>query len=262
MKTTITKTIVAVAVAILTLVATATVANSQSSPALSDSYFEPNADSLRQVPANIAVVQPTHFPKTAAGKIRHVHDGDSLARIVGRNVTFRDLIAEAYDCEPGSVVLPLDAPKGGFDFLVTVSPHTRAHLRSAIEAQLGYIASSETRDTQVLVLQVKDPALPGLTVSADGDTDINYRDGQLYFTHQPLSTVLRGLEDGLGLPVVDKTGLTNNYDFTLPWNEKATQAMREGGFHFDGAQKVLNTWGLELKPDTARLEMFTVKKTN
>ena len=89
-----------------------------------------------------------------------------------------------------------------------MSPKTRKHLREAIEKQLGYTATSETRDTEVLVLQVKDPTLPGLTVSTDGDSDINYRDGKLYFTHQPLGVVLKGLEEGLALPVVDKTGLT------------------------------------------------------
>ena len=261
MKTTMTKTALLTSGTILFLVAMVTVVKSEQSSSICDSNFEPNADSLRQAPANIAVVQPTHFPEVAA-KIKHIHDGDTLARTVGRNVTFRDLIAEAYDCEPGCVVLPLDAPKGGFDFLVTESPKTRKHLREAIEAGLGYTATPETRQTQVLVLEVKNPSLPGLTVSADGDSDINYRDGKLYFIHQPLSLMLKGLEDGLGLPVMDKTGLTNNYDFSLEWNEKATQAMREAGFHFEGAQAVLNAWGLELKPDTARLEMFTVKKAH
>ncbi len=255
-----TKAILTVGGAIFILAAMTTVVKSQQSPAVSDSYFEPNADKLRQVPANLAVVQPTHFPDAIA-KIKHAHDGDSLARTVGRNVTFRDLIAEAYDCEPGCVVLPLDAPKGGFDFVVTESPKTRRHLREAIETALGYAATSETRDTEVLVLLAKDSNPAGLAVSTASDDDINYRDGKLYFTRQPLSIVVKGLEEGFALPVVDKTGFTNNYDFTMTWNDKTTQAMRDGDFHFDGAQTVLNGWGLELKPDTARLEMFTVKKT-
>jgi uncharacterized protein (TIGR03435 family) len=259
MKSTITKTMVALGGAILITAAIATVIKAQHTPSVNDSYFEPDKDKLKQLPANIAVVRPTHFPEASA-KIKHVHDGDSLARTVGRNVTFRDLMAEAYDCDPGQIVLPPDVPKGGFDFLVTVSPKTRKHLRDAIEKQLGYTANSETRDTQVLVLQVKNPALPGLTLSTDGDSDINYRDGKLYFTHQPLSVVLRGMEDGLALPIVDKTGLTNNYDFSVIWNDKVAQAMRDGRFSVDGTQKVLNDWGLEFKPDTTQLEMFTVKR--
>jgi len=256
-----TKTILAAGSAIFILAAMATVVKSQQSAAVNDSFFEPNADKLQQVPANLAVVQPTHFTD-AIGKIKHAYSGDSLARTVGRNVTFRDLIAEAYDCEPGCVVLPLDAPKGGFDFLVTDSPKTRKHLREAIETELGYAATSETRDTEVLVLLAKDSNPSGLAVSTAGDDDISYRDGKLYFTRQPLSIVVKGLEEGFALPVVDKTGLTNNYDFSMTWDGKVTQAMRDGGFHFEGAQNVMNGWGLELKSDTARLEMFTVKKTH
>ena len=255
-----TKKMMTVGGAILMAIVMATVVKSQEVPTVSGSYFEPNTDKLQQLPANIAVVQPTHFPE-ASSKIKRVHNDESLARTVGRNVTFRELMAEAYDCEPGRVVLPPDAPKGGFDFLVTVSPKTRKHLREAIEKQLGYTATSETRDTEVLVLQVKDPALPGLTLSTDSDSDINYRDGKLYFTHQPLSVVLKGLQEGLALPVVDRTGLTNNYDFSVTWNDKVTQAMRDGEFSMDGTQKALSVWGLELKTETERMEMFTVKKT-
>ena len=238
--------------------------NPRIQPRSATAISEPSADKLQQAPAKSSPWSSrTHFPE-AHGKIKHTHDGDvmALVRTVGRNVTFRELIAEAYDCEPGCVVLPPDAPKGGFDFLVTVSPKTRKHLRSAIETQLGYVATSETRDTEALVLQVKDPGLPGLTVSTASDDDISYRDGKLYFTRQPLAIISRGLEEGLALPVVDKTGLTNSYDFTLEWNDKATAAMRDGGFHLEGAQKVLNGWGLDLKPGMARLEMFTVKKVN
>ena len=248
--------------AILLAVAAVTVVKSQTAGVtVKEAWFEPDADKLRVLPANIEVVQPTHFPDTAA-KIRHVHDGESLARTVGRNVTFRDLMAEAYDCDPGCVVLPGDAPKGGFDFLVTTSPKTRKHLRQAIETQLGYTANSETRDAEVMMLRVKDSALPGLTVSADGEADVNFRDGKLYFQHQPLSAIFKGLEDGLAVPVVDKTGLTNNYDFSVVWSDKATQAMRGGQFSLDGVQKALNGLGLELESGTARMEMFTVKKTH
>jgi uncharacterized protein (TIGR03435 family) len=141
-----------------------------------------------------------------------------------------------------------------------VSPETRKHLRGAIESQLGYVATSETREAEVMVLQVKDSSLPGLTVSTASDDDINYRDGTLYFVDQPMSLMVKGLEEGLSMPVLDKTGLTNNYDFSMTWNTKVTQAMRDGGFSLDGTETVLNGWGLELKSDTARVEMFTVKK--
>jgi uncharacterized protein (TIGR03435 family) len=261
MKTTMTKTMVMLGSVMLLAVAATVVKSQTAASIVKDAAFEPDKDKLRALPANIEVVQPTHFPQAPA-KIKHVQDGDSLARTVGRNVTFRDLMAEAYDCNPGCVVLPADAPKGGFDFLVTTSPKTRKHLRLAIETQLGYTASSETRDTAVLVLRVKETSLPGLTVSTAGEEDVNYRDGKLYFQRQPLSVIFKGLEDGLALPVVDQTGLTNSYDFSVVWNDKVMQAMREGQFNLNGVQQAMNDLGLELKSDTARMEMFTVKKAH
>lgn len=256
-----TKTTVTVGGAILMAVVAATVVKLQWFPAVRETYFDPDADKLRQVPAGIVVLRPTHFP-TSFARIGHARDGELLVRTVGRNVPFRDLIAEAYDCNPGHVVLPPDASKGGFDFLVTASPNTRKQLQTAIAKKLGYVADSETRNTEVLELRVKNANLPGLTVSAAGENDaINHRDGRLYFKHQPLSTMFKGLEDGLALPVVDQTGLTNCYDFSVVWNDNIAKAMRTGGFHLDGVQKIFNSLGLELEPKTTNEGMFIVKKT-
>jgi uncharacterized protein (TIGR03435 family) len=255
-----TKTTVTVVGAILALIVLATVVKLQWFPAVREVYFEPDSTQLRQAPAGIVVLRKTHFPGSFA-RIGHVRDGESLVRTVGRNTPFRDLIAEAYDCHPGHVVLPADAPRGGFDFLVTVSPNPRKQLQSAIAKKLGYVADSETRNTEVLVLRVKDANLPGLTVSAPGENEtIKYRDGKLYFQHQPLSVLFKGLEDGLALPIVDQTGLTNSYDFSVIWNDRIVRAMRVGGFHLKGVQKVFTGLGLELEPETTSQEMFIVKK--
>jgi len=241
-----------------TLALTITV-HAQTTPAVDDLNFEPKAESLSEAPANVMVVQATHFPEKIA-KIKHQHEDDKLTRTVGRNVTFRDLMAEAYDCTPGQVVLPADAPTGGFDFLVTVTPKTRKHLREAIEEQLGYFATADVQDTEVMVLQVKDTALPGLQTSTNTDDNTFYLDGRLYFRDQPVKVITKGLEEGLALPVIDHTGLTNHYDFSVAWTENSTRALREGTFHIDGVQRVLNGWGLELIPARTNMEMFIVKK--
>jgi uncharacterized protein (TIGR03435 family) len=224
-----------------------------------EAYFTPDSDQLRAVPSGIVMVRPTHFA-SAPGKIRHVHNGDSLARTVGRNATLRDMLAEAYNCDPGRVVLPADAPKGHFDFLVT-TPETRKHLRTAIQKETGYAGRHETREADVFVLTVADPRLPGFTVSADDEeSDINYKDGKLTFKHQPLKTILKGLEDGLALPVQDETGLTNYYDFSVVWSKDIQQRMQAGTFSADGVKRVLADWGLRLEPGTTTLDMVIVEK--
>ena len=216
---------------------------------------------MRRVPTGIVVLRATHFVKDY-GRIKHGRDEhDALVRTVGRNVTFRDLMAEAYDIDSGRVVLPADAPGNGFDFLVTVSPKPRKQLRAAIEKELGFVAATETRETEVVVLRVKDSRLPGLTVSAAGEDDtVFYRDGKLHFQNQPLSAMFKGVEDGLGRPLVDETGLTNNYDYSVVFSGKTEQAMRAGAFSLEGVQKVFADLGLELKPETMSQEMLMVRK--
>jgi uncharacterized protein (TIGR03435 family) len=229
-------------------------------PRVKDSYFTPDTDKLRQVPVGLVVVRPTHFPK-AEGLIRHYHENDSLARTVGRNASFQSMMAEAYDCNFTRVVLPSDAPSGGFDFLVTTSSDVRQHLRSAIQKKLGYTAHSETRDTDVLVLKVANPALPGLTPSADNETDdVTYKDGKLFFKHEQLSSILDGLSQGLNEPVLDQTGLTNYYDFSVVWNANIEKSMQHDSFDVAKTGKVLAGWGLGLEATNVPLEMYIVEK--
>jgi len=83
-----------------------------------DSYFDPDTDKLRVLPANLAVVRLSHFPQNSA-KIRTVDDspGKSAGRMLGRNVLLQDVIGAAWDCNPSRGVLPSNTPKAGFDFL-------------------------------------------------------------------------------------------------------------------------------------------------
>jgi len=68
------------------------------------------------------------------------------------------------------------------------------------------------------------------------------------------------LEGILKMPVVDKTGLTNYYDFSLVWDSQTAQQIQNGTLDQATGQKILAEWGLGLEPDTASLEMLVVKK--
>jgi uncharacterized protein (TIGR03435 family) len=69
------------------------------------------------------------------------------------------------------------------------------------------------------------------------------------------------LEHQLQMPVVDKTGLTDPYDFSLAWDAelKAQQQMRKDATPRTALEEILKGWGLMLKPDTATLQMLVVK---
>ncbi|HXE42594.1 MAG TPA: DUF3738 domain-containing protein, partial [Candidatus Baltobacteraceae bacterium] len=188
-------------------------------PGVNDDWFQMGAQKLRKVPAGKIIVRPTHFPKSPT---------DSLTilpkRLVGCNVTFKQMIAIAYGENEGDVWLPPSAPKNNFDFLVTALSNQKGLLRDAIEKKTGYAGHKETRDTDVLALKILDPALPNLKESAaDEKTGQNMKSGRLYLTHQKISVIVGGMSGIVKMPVVDKTDLKNFYNFSIPWNNKIAQ---------------------------------------
>jgi uncharacterized protein (TIGR03435 family) len=256
-----TKTIALVSIAVLLIAAVVTV-KMIFFPSVKDTWFQTNGQKLRQVPAGIVVVRPTHFPKSPTNG-RASANVKGKGWLVGRNVSFQQLMATAYSYNPGRIVLPPSAPKNNFDFLVTALSEPNEHLQLAIRKKTGYTASVETRDTDVLALKVEDANSPGLKVSGDGEKeDGSVKNGRLYFTHMKLNVVTDGMESMLKTPVVDKTGLTNFYDFSLAWDPQTRRQIQNGTLDPDTGKKILDGWGLGLEPDTASIEMLVVKKVN
>jgi len=146
---------------------------------------------------------------------------------------------------------------------VTALSGPEEHLRAAIQKKTGYTASVETRDTDVLALKVEDPNSPGLKVAEAGEKeDVSPKNGRLYFTHMKLNVVTDGMERMVKMPVVDKTGLTNFYDFSLAWDSQTQRQIQSGTLDPETGKKILDEWGLGLEPDTASIEMLVVKKVN
>jgi uncharacterized protein (TIGR03435 family) len=221
-------------------------------PSAKDAWFQLGQQKLRQVPAGKVVVRPTHFSSSSQSGTTFVN-----RRMVGRNVTFKELIAVAYGENSGRVALPSGAPKNNFDFLVTALSNQQGLLREAVQKKTGYTAQKEMRDTDVLALKIEDQTLPGLKISdADEKQNTNFKNGRLYFTHTKLAEISGGLEGVLKMPVVDKTGLTGFYDFSLAWRA----GMNPNNLSRDDLDKILAEWGLGFEPDTASIEMLVVEK--
>ena len=72
--------------------------------------------------------------------------------------------------------------------------------------------------------------------------------------------VTDALDGILKTPVMDKTGLTNNYNFSLAWDAQTQKQIEGGTLDIETGKKILAEWGLGLEPDTASMEMLVVKK--
>jgi uncharacterized protein (TIGR03435 family) len=257
---------------ILTLAAVVVAVKLLFFPTVKSDYFSMDYRSLQHAPSGMVMIRPTRFPFLRDHGILYVpspHHETNVFWVMGRNVPLRTVFAVAYQQNPTRVVLPSDAPKTNFDFLVTLRSDARAALKTVLRQKLGYAAQTETRDTDVLALKIKDANLPGLKVSGDDEKrHVDYNDLNLQVRHLPLLMLagdrLRLLHDALEqilpLPVVDKTGLTNLYDYTIAWNMPVKRQLDNEATARPAVDKILGDWGLGLEPDTASLEMLVVTK--
>jgi uncharacterized protein (TIGR03435 family) len=127
-------------------------------------------------------------------------------------------------------------------------------LQQAISRTTGFAARKETRQTNVLLLKVKDPALLALHVSKKG-TKVNYKqDGNLRTTSNfPISSTAEFLESAFHKPVLVQSGLSQHYDITFRWPDDPQQW--EAALTHE-----LDQMGLELVPSIEPVEMLVVEK--
>jgi uncharacterized protein (TIGR03435 family) len=257
-----TKKILIAGGVILFLIAAAVAVKLIYFPAAKNEWFQLNAQKLRQVPGGLAIVRPTHFPKSLHIGIIGVNV-KGARWLLGRNVSLQQLMATAYDYNTARVELPPEAPTNNFDFLVTMPAKPDEYLQEAVRKKFGYVAQPETLEADVLALKVVDETLPGLKVSDDSEKqNVVFRNRAIDFTHMRLTILSGALEQMLGTPVVDKLGLTNFYDFSMPWDEQTQRQMRSHTMTRDAASRLIAPWGIALQPASASIQMLMVKESD
>ena len=259
-------TVVVASLGVLLVAGTTTVILEQTiQPTIEDSYFKTDSDSLQhKVPRNISIIRPTHFAKTDGGGEYWIFS--NINRAVGRNLQFEQILGGAYDFSfyTSRWVLSANLPPGNFDFLFTKrvakASDVKAELQNQIKKQFGLVGRKEMRETDVLLLKVKSTNAPQLKPSAGGGEGWGWGDGKLSCTNLPISRLALYLEGRFNnLPVLDQTGLTNNFDFNLVWD---TGSKKRGNYpNVDVLkQALLNQLGLELVPSRESIEMLVVER--
>jgi uncharacterized protein (TIGR03435 family) len=228
-------------------------------PSIKDAYFKADYRQFQKVPGNLLVVRPTHFSFPTKGAIFSSYtrspSGEYIMRQMGRNVPLERVIATAYQCNPSQIIPPPGKPPGNFDFLVTLPDKNQELFKAAIQKRLGYAAHWETRNTDVLLLETQTPNPSALQPSSEGNVNISYKNRRYEFIHARLGSVMGFLESGLKQPVLDRTGLTNFYDFSVTRNWPIP-----GGPDQKDAEKIIEALGLKLEPGNAPVQMLVVEK--
>lgn len=126
-----------------------------------------------------------------------------------------------------------------------------------MKKKFGLAGRFETQAADVLVLKVKDAHGNGLKINTTplGST---YRSvpGKFLIANRPLSDLIRYLEGSLQMPIVDQTGINQNVDVNLIWDQKD-----QGQSNSDLLKKaVLEELNLDLVSGREPIQMLIVDK--
>jgi uncharacterized protein (TIGR03435 family) len=137
-------------------------------------------------------------------------------------------------------------------------------LRALLKERFNFKAHMESKNLPVFVLTLADGG-PRFKHSTDaGPMRTSVRDGSIHYTKAPISYLTGSLLSNfpsIGRPVVDRTGLTEVYDFSLRLYDPEADANPKG----DLLQQMDNGWraslkdlGLKLEPSREQVEILVV----
>lgn len=218
-------------------------------PSNSFADVERAAPQVRILPAKSQTVQD------------YLHGSADGLKWIGLGVPIRTIAWVAYDFRPGRVVFDTPTPGDRYDFITSLPQGSLEALQQELKSALSYSGRRESRDTDVLLLKVRDANTPGLRPATSGGTQNWNQPGRYYCDDVPLSSADRAqqglgqfLEQVFGKPVVDQTGLTQLFNIDLRWDARhpsQREAIREA---------MLNRLGLELVPGRETVELLVVEK--
>ena len=254
------KTIVVAGAAVLLATGTTVVVVEKIvSPSVDESFWELKAENLSKAPA-VLIIRPARYSDngTVSSASGFTADGKPILRkAISHNRDFAGLLQMAYSINRQRMILPTDAPPGHYDLMLTLREHPLEALQKEIQRQFGVVARREIRETNVLVLKVKNPGLFASHVSKPGskmDFKMDFKNGKgmLAWSNIPISFVADYLEDVFHKPVVVRPELPDRYSLAFHWNDSD-----------DLEQTVsdeLAQAGLELVPGSESIEMLVVEK--
>lgn len=210
-----------------------------------------NLDAMfwRQAPVG-AIIQPTHFTN---GCWRSWYREN---QIIEMNVPFTTVLGAAYGTNGNHfsarrMIFAAEMPDWHFDFLLNDSDQDKGSLQSEIQKQFNLKGRLELRETNVLVLKLKNRGAPASKLGAAPVYDST----KSLLTSSTTSQLAKTLEEQFFQePVLDETRMAGTmYFFALPRDSKDSDFLK---------QALLEQSGLELVSERRPIEMLIVEKAN
>jgi len=205
---------------------------------------------LDQLPPQVRIVPSKHSEFNVCGK-----EGKIL--MIGAPV--KDILATAYGVGPTRAVFPMGQASEKYDLFANLPHGNKEALQKEVKRKFGLVGKTEVRETDVLLLKVKDSAK--LQSHTDKGQIHVYPSGGLSIGHAPLLDLASALESFFEKPVVDQTGMSGNYQFLFLANETNRRSMEARSESVQ--QTLLNELdqaGLELVPTNMPIDMLVVEK--
>lgn len=162
-------------------------------------------------------------------------------------------LAAAWRTSDSRLVIECELPETRYDFLFETGRDSELLmqvLRRAIEGSFGLEVVRETRRADGLVLEPVPGGRPELAPAApDAVFTSASSNGRMELRAASLADLASALEDWLGVPVVDGSGIAGAFDVELTWDPQ-----RE-----DGPRRALAPYGLRLRPAEVTAEMQVVR---
>jgi len=228
---------------------------------------------LSNTPPQVKIV-PTKFPQGVnRGQFTESREGFDYYEIksLGTAVTPENLIANAYRANFRWIAYRTRLPEKKYDYIVSVPRGSVPAFQDELRRALGLVAKYDFVETNVLLLKLAKPTADGFkpahslkqsmgitnwTISTNmliKSDDGRWWTNTVIWFDQPMETLTVALENYYQQPIVNRTGLTNTYDFSITYPQNSSQqAWRES---------LLNQFGVELVPSRERIKMLVVERS-
>ncbi len=174
----------------------------------------------------------------------------------------RDAIQSVFQVDRMRVALETNLPIGRFDFYISLSPRNVADggrmlqtvFSEAVLATFGLTIKRETRETDVFILRTNATSLAKLAKSTNnGRKEIHDYLGEVTAVNRTLGDLASGLRNAIRRPVLDETGVTNTFSYSVKWEQNRDHPDPEK------MTAAVNELGLEIIADKRPVEFVVVR---
>jgi len=174
-------------------------------------------------------------------------------RFEAEGLDIKVLAGYAFDVHPTFVIIEEGVTQNRFDIDVIIpypdEAEVKRKLLQLLEQSLALEIDTENREFDVNVLTPIKTDYPRLKPSTVDTTYYTMRGPSMKAINQPIKILTDYLTNFTAVPVIDGTGLTGTYDFSMEWNFADHETL------FEEVKRL----GFELVRDTRNIDVIVVK---